>query len=444
MLDGILQRKDKKFIFLLSKKVKEMAKFLFTVLPALGHLSPTIPVAKELQRRGNEIAYASGHIFEDLLRGEGFLSYSLGAKLELKELEKFYPKLGKLKGTKRQIYTFKEIIIPSTPDIVRELQDIISEFQPDVMVVDSVTYAGAIAAQIANIPWATTSVCPGGLPGKHAHLYGFGLPKAKNIITKLIYRISRWRLTLLACYSFDRQINTIREKFNLPPLKFAIITSTLSPYLYLAFTTLDFEYPRRKWPNQVHFVGASLWDKPSDFKLPDWFNTLPKDKPIVYITLGTFQGFFYTYFFEIAYEALSGLDMQVIMTVGKDVDITTLPTPPKNFIIEQYIPNTELLPKVSCMVHHGGFNSTIAPIVYGVPVVVVPFDGDQLENAQRCVEAGIGVRLNYKKLTPKKLKEAVLHVLSEPRFKENVLQLKEKFAQHNGDKEAAELLIKLI
>jgi MGT family glycosyltransferase len=140
--------------------------------------------------------------------------------------------------------------------------------------------------------------------------------------------------------------------------------------------------------------------------------------------------------------ALGNLDMQVIMTIGEEIEIESLPTPPKNFMIEQYIPNTYLLPKISCMVHHGRFNSTIAPIVYGVPVVVIPFEGDQLENAQRCVEAGIGLRLNYEKLTPNKLRQTILHILHEQKFKKNVLKLKDKFAQYNAPKTSADLLIK--
>jgi MGT family glycosyltransferase len=421
-----------------------MARVLFTIVPAFGHISPTIPVAKELQKSGNKIAYASGEKFGALLKKEGFMFYSVGPTGELKKIAKLYPKFTKLKGSKRQVYIFKEIIIPSVPGIVEELLQVISDFKPDVMVVDSITYAGAIAAEICKIRWATTSICPGLLPGKDAYPYGLGLPTPTGTISKLKTTLLKKIIEYLSFYLFDKDINRIRERFNLPPLKNAIITSTLSPYLYITFSIKEFEYPRKEWLPQVHFVGASIWDRQSEFKLPSWLINLPKDRPIVYVTFGTIQSFLQTNLFEIIMKALGDLDIQVIMTIGEEIEIENLPTPPNNFIVEQYVPNTYLLPKISCMVHHGGFNSTIAPIVYGVPVVVIPFEGDQLENAQRCVEAGIGIRLNYKKLTSNKLKQTILHILHEQKFKENVLKLKDKFAQYNAPKISAELLKKIL
>ena len=64
----------------------------------------------------------------------------------------------------------------------------------------------------------------------------------------------------------------------------------------------------------------------------------------------------------------------------------------------------------------GGAGTVMAALHAGVPLVVVPTEWDKPENAQRVVEAGVGVRLAPHLCTPTRLRSAVEHVLSEPDF----------------------------
>jgi UDP:flavonoid glycosyltransferase YjiC (YdhE family) len=75
-----------------------------------------------------------------------------------------------------------------------------------------------------------------------------------------------------------------------------------------------------------------------------------------------------------------------------------------------------------------------------VPLVVVPTTWDKPDNARRVVEAGVGVRLSAKKVTPERLWEAVEHVLADPRYRENAQRVARALAEAPGPAGAADLL----
>jgi len=72
--------------------------------------------------------------------------------------------------------------------------------------------------------------------------------------------------------------------------------------------------------------------------------------------------------------------------------------------------------------------------------VVVPTEWDKPENAQRVVEAGAGLRLSPRRLTPARLRAAVERVLAEPSFRQNARRLAADFRRYRGPARAAELL----
>lgn len=60
-----------------------------------------------------------------------------------------------------------------------------------------------------------------------------------------------------------------------------------------------------------------------------------------------------------------------------------------------------------------------------VPMIVVPFVGDQYANAKRMVQKGIGYRLEFSSLTELNLMLAIDEVLK-PKYKENIKNLRER------------------
>jgi MGT family glycosyltransferase len=175
--------------------------------------------------------------------------------------------------------------------------------------------------------------------------------------------------------------------------------------------------------------GAGVSSSPR----PAWFGDLP-DQPTAYVSLGTVFNTLYPEVFEHILTALRNEPINLIMTVGANVDPTRFGSQPPNVRIERYIPQSELLPYIDVCINHGGYNTVIEPLLYGIPQVVLPLAADQPVLALLCMAHGIAPTLparaldliaggpglpivNPAKMTPSLIRDAVRRVLAEPTYR---------------------------
>ena len=71
-----------------------------------------------------------------------------------------------------------------------------------------------------------------------------------------------------------------------------------------------------------------------------------------------------------------------------------------------------MLERAAAVVSHSGMGIVQKAIAAGVPIAAVPFGRDQPEVARRVVEAGAGVQLRTKDLTPERLRATVREALA--------------------------------
>ncbi|MCX5896560.1 MAG: glycosyltransferase, partial [Proteobacteria bacterium] len=325
------------------------------------------------------------------------------------------------------------------------LQAVLQQYQPDVLVVDSITLAGGVIADISKLPWATCSSLPGMIPTRDGPPFThWGLPPSTNGFVNLAYRLIRDGQKLFF-YFFDRDFNRIRSSLGLPALHTGVITSTLSPYLLLIFTCEGFEYKRSDWPSQAHLIGPSPWGKSIDAESSyEWIDALPLDRPIIYVTLGTFQVFRSLNFFQVVMDALQDEPYQVVMRVGPAADIDALrKMAPAGFRIERFVPHERILPRVAAVIHHGGQGIAQDCIYNGIPAVVIPISQDLPEVARRCEVAGVALRIPYSRLTPKRLRTCLRTVLNDTAIQRNTKWLQQIFLNTNAGHTGADLLEQL-
>nr|XP_014343858.1 PREDICTED: UDP-glucuronosyltransferase 1-1 isoform X2 [Latimeria chalumnae] len=104
------------------------------------------------------------------------------------------------------------------------------------------------------------------------------------------------------------------------------------------------------------------------------------------------------------------------------------PTPPnlgKNIKLMKWLPQNDLLahPKTRVFVTHGGINGIYEAICHGVPLVMLPLFGDQADNSHHMQAHGAGIILNIFQMTSRDLLAALNAVISDVRYKENMLRL---------------------
>lgn len=82
---------------------------------------------------------------------------------------------------------------------------------------------------------------------------------------------------------------------------------------------------------------------------------------------------------------------------------------PSNVLVRKWLPQNDILthPKIQLFISHGGLFSNMEAIKLGVPMLVIPFVGDQLRNAIRIESAGYGKYLDFNHLTDSKLYDAI-------------------------------------
>lgn len=121
-------------------------------------------------------------------------------------------------------------------------------------------------------------------------------------------------------------------------------------------------------------------------------------------------------------QVFGSLDFDVVWKFEAE----TLPNKPENVMILNWLPQADLLahPKIKLFITQGGQQSMEEAIDRMVPMVVVPFLGDQDTNAKKMVKRGIGYHLEYHTLTQGKFIEAINEMLK-PKYKENIRKLRE-------------------
>lgn len=111
-------------------------------------------------------------------------------------------------------------------------------------------------------------------------------------------------------------------------------------------------------------------------------------------------------------------------------DPKDLPIPlSKNVFIAKFLPQNDLLahPKVKAFVTHSGALSTQESIWYGKPMIAIPFIVDQMRTSSKTVKLGVGVKLNFRNLNREIFKAAIMEVMTNSKYTENVQRISKDF-----------------
>ncbi|CAJ63428.1 MULTISPECIES: nucleotide disphospho-sugar-binding domain-containing protein [Frankia] len=372
-----------------------MTRYLVHCSTAAGHLFPLIPGLLALQERGHDVRLRVGAALVDTARRAGLRA------------EPFDPRIDEIVvrddaagSGADQLRLALAGLMARGPFERADLTAAIDAVDPDVVLVDTNAYGAAVAAQASGRPWAITLPSLVALPGRGIPPYGLGLAPARGPLGWARDR-ALWPLVIR---QYGRAmlppLNALRAGAGLPAL-----TNPLEHFLsadrLLVLAGDPLEYPRVDAPANVSFVGAQIWDPPA--AVPDWL-TEPGD-PWVLVTMSTdYQGD--ERLAEVAVEALRDEPMRVLVTLADAHGRVDLPAA-ANVRTERFVPHGPVLARAAAVVCHGGMGIVHKALAAGVPIVAVPFGRDQPEVARRVVQAGAGISLSAKRLTPDGLRTAL-------------------------------------
>ncbi|MGO8724139.1 MAG: glycosyltransferase [Acidimicrobiales bacterium] len=110
-------------------------------------------------------------------------------------------------------------------------------------------------------------------------------------------------------------------------------------------------------------------------------------RPLVYLTLGTFSNNDLD-LFRLVIAALEDEQVNVLATVGRDNDPSVLAPLPDNARAERFVPQADVLPHCSAVIHHAGAGTMFGVLSHGLPSLALPQSADNFNNAALMQRAG--------------------------------------------------------
>ncbi len=379
---------------------------LISVHGETGHYRPVLPIARELCSDGNEVVlFLPPNAAADPEVAGLKIRAAPGKELLPGDLEAFKRRIESLPIAQRPAVTLGRFI-DAAEALVPHLLAAIDDLRPDVLLRETTGWAAWLAGELRGLPVASFDFQPA--PGA------------------VLDQLSGGRLA------------AARARFGLDP----------DPELASLHRWLTIVGAPPSWfrlealPPTVHLIQPPEPLPADDRSIDALFDGLP-DRPTVYATLGT------TFnaepgLFDLVLRGLAELDVNVIATIGRNLDAASLGPQPDHVRLVAFVPQSLLFPRCDAVVAHGGYGSLMGALRFGLPVVSVPVAAiDNVLNARRLEKLGAGLAVHEADRSASAVARAVKRVLSEPEFRMAAGRLAEEIATLPPPAHAAGLLVRL-
>src|SRR5215472_16688338 len=197
--------------------------------------------------------------------------------------------------------------------------------------------------------------------------------------------------------------------------------STLSPLASITQVPKAFDFESSHWPTQFHHTGP-FHDGKGREKVDFPWQQLTGE-PLIYASMGTILNGRVDVFGTIVAAVAKHKDIQLVLSVGEQVDPERIGPTPNNAIIVKRAPQLQLLKQATVCITHAGLNTVLESLAQGVPQLAIPITYDQPGVAARIAHKKTGVVTSLDKLTTDHLASLINEVLTDPVYRENARKL---------------------
>lgn len=396
-----------------------MANLLVTSLPHEGHLNPTFPIARRLQRAGHQVHYLDHPRIHRRIRAEGFatLPYRPLSPADALLFWRIW-RLSRAKGVAESRQAVR-LFTTRVAALVRHLESLIQAHGIDLLVNDVFNYAGRLAAEPLNIPWVDCWSAGLVHPDSEA--------RPPHISAADLHGVSAL---------FDQRMQHIRHDLLLPALPAGAFTRP-SPWLQLYFSCAELEPPHPDPGPSAAYIGPAFDDRQERQTDFPW-GWLQQDTALIYVSLGTFFNR-RADFYQRVVDAFAGQPVQVIVSTPY-AGRSRFKHLPDNIRFLPRVPQTELLSRSDLFITHGGNNSVHEALAAGVPMLVTPVGGEQEFNAHRVRWLGAGLVADQEQCEADELRRLAMQILRDDAFKQKAEEAMQVLSQCNAAETGARLI----
>jgi zeaxanthin glucosyltransferase len=409
----------------------------FLSLPLTGHLNPMTALARKLQSRGHEVVFIGVPDIEPVVRAAG-LDFVPFCENEYPpgSVAKSLGGVAKLHGLDVVRYTARELTPVLVKAALEHLPGKIAETGVNALILDtSYRFLELVPmhlrlpyVQIWNILHFDSS---GSTP---LALYSWPhetSPEAlaRNVEGLQIFREYREALMPIAQSYAER--NGLEIDWSEP-------AATVSKLAVITQTPKEFDFPIPHLPPQFHYAGP-FEDNEGREPVPFPWEKLT-GKPLIYASLGTLLNGLKKVYGTILEAVAEFPEMQVVLSVGKNLSPDDLGPIPSNTIVVRIAPQIELLKRATVCITHAGLNTTLEALAQGVPMVAIPIGFEQPGIAARIAYHGVGEFVEIGNLTARYLSELIAKVKANPDYRDKARWFQKVLRETRGLDVAADII----
>ncbi|KAI4491175.1 hypothetical protein M0802_010396 [Mischocyttarus mexicanus] len=248
---------------------------------------------------------------------------------------------------------------------------------------------------------------------------GFNVPFWKRVQN---YILSWWYIHVISYYQMYKAQQEIAERYfgNIPSL------IELEKNMSIVFMNQQDElsFTRPYVSKVIKISGLHLTNKITSEPLPKKLKQFMDNasKGFIYVSLGTnvHTSMFSKELLDIFFDVLSNFPMKVVWKFQGDISKI-----PDNIYVAPWFSQQKILahPNLKLFVYQGGLQSTEEAVHFGVPLVGIPVLGDQDMQVSKMKDLGVCRSVEMLQLTRESLNSAIMDVLNNKSYKENMLKL---------------------
>lgn len=381
-------------------------RLLFTFVGGNGHFEPLVPIARAAQAAGHTVAFAGQPVMIPVIEAAGFVAFAT-AGVTLSSVPERLPLL--TLDLEREDRALRDGFARRLArDRAAALLALCAEWQPDLIVCDEIDFGAMLAAERLGLPYASVLVIAAG--------------------------------SFVRSAVVGEALNELRAEYGLPADP---ELAMLRRYLVLSPFPPSYRDPAFPLPATAYSIRPLTIDPMQSSGDGPW-KDFPNAAPVVYFTLGTVFNVESGDLFSRVLAGLSDLPINIIATVGREIDPAEFGPQPPNIQLARYIPQRALLPHCAAVISHGGSGSVIGALAHGLPMVLIPMGADQPYNAARCAALGIAQELDAIDATPAMIRTAITTVLTDPGYRRAAEALRDEIAGLPAPASAVPLLDQLV
>jgi zeaxanthin glucosyltransferase len=406
-------------------------RIVFKIYPQKSHYNATFPMAKDLQKQGNEIIYTGLRQLKAHVEAQGFTFHV--------EEEDIFPYCEDKRENMPQTFWEMLLMWPRLRKWNRAskakwlrcdlLEKLVKEIKPDQFYVDSPYSFFALALYKTGVRFGILESMmvqdrAPGCPPLDTDYVPTGSWFSNRICDLYWYRLflKRWILGALEL-RLDYSKSLVRKVAKVQGVDFSVIV--FDRYFHIGLSNVPeyilspqhLDFPRKLKANQIyvnHPINLDRVETCGDFTFNERFEKFVEERkngrPLVYCSLGT-AGWRYKgaeKFLQRVVEASSGADWNLILAIG-ELNRDSFNNPPTNVEVFQTVPQLKVLKQSDLMITHGGMNSISECNALNVQMIICPGSKeiDQNGNAARVVYHKLGLFLELDHCNAKNISNSI-------------------------------------